>query len=109
MDLRAGYGERKNLSAFLLFIFYNFYSFSGPCNNFIKRDCCLKTIYEVLNKCGHGFFFFSESLNFHGMLYSPVSYSMGFYDYTSRPALSYFILCLQMNKCLKQISLFSYS
>lgn len=60
MDLRAGYGERKNLSAFLLFIFYNFYSFSGPCNNFIKRDCCLKTIYEVLNKCGHGFFFFFQ-------------------------------------------------
>lgn len=87
----------RNLSAFPLLIFYNFYCFSGPRDHLIKKDCCLKTIYEVLPKCDR---IFLSSLNFHHIPHCSVLVfcSVEFYDCTSTLALGSFILCFPMNK-----------
>ena len=79
--------------------FIIFYYFSGPCDHLIKKDCCFKTIYEVLYKYNH--VFFSNSYIFITYLIVAVLkrfYSVDFYDYTSRLAVGNFTLCFPMHK-----------
>lgn len=60
-----GLREKKKQEEIYLYFHYSYFIillFFWPHDHLIKKDCCFKTIYEVLYKCDH---VFSNSLHFH--------------------------------------------